>query len=265
MFSYSLRIEVYLWGQFIRLRIVWERASNLLRSLLNTAFFIILLKSSTRVILLSHLILFFGNGNIVILRDTKLSHSKIQDLVIAQNKRAIEDRKQILKEIIERNGGEVSIDVAVNLRSKGYLYIAGDIYKELLPYPSGDHKEIRHFEINFNTDPDADAKLEYLIAVSMTYIRPHYSNPNAMGFLFLVNNINDPKKCIIAFNGDQLLTSNELYISGEEHRNYDQIIVSNDGSILTSDFLRWSQSAKYLILSEKTFRDIYMLKMGLSI
>ena len=109
---------------------------------------------------------------------------KQQDIEFSTfNKGAITDRFQILKEMIQNNGNKVRIYLSANVGemtrdgvtiSYGYQYVYSTL-KPILP-PTTTPSEARHFVLDLSKDgngnyidPQAEMKLQYVVALSMSY------------------------------------------------------------------------------------------------
>lgn len=216
--------------------------------------------------------LFFGDR--LTYNDIRISYGDLE--IDRRNFPAIRARRDVLRSIIESNGGKVKIYVANNLGiDEGYQYIfSNQKYLDKIPFKETGEGEARHFTIDFTVengrpvDPLARAKLEFLISLSMCYSQPTGNRLHASDFLFIMKGFQSPyteESAICIFDRHGFFSPDEVYsTSSLRSDDYKQVILNsvvfngrNAPSIgLDKETGMWSNQ-RYLLVPHSRFYDIY--------
>jgi len=194
------------------------------------------------------------------------------------NKGAVTDRTHILKELIQKNGKKVKIYLGANVGevtrdgetfSTGYQYVYSTL-KPILP-PTTTPSEARHIVLDLSKDgngnyidPQAETKLQYVVALSMAYAPSTVHRKNTMDFMFVVKIYDDDityryEKAICVFDRNKFYKLDEIYSDKPPSKTYKQIILTAFESDLDWDALteEWSKNSRYMLVNYEEFFNIY--------
>jgi len=195
------------------------------------------------------------------------------------NKGAIDDKVQVLREIIEKNSGKVKIYLAPNVGEKlidgktlsyGYQY-AYSTLKKILP-PTTIASEARYIVIDLSKDSKGNyidsltkMKLQYVVALSMAYAPSQSNRKNTMDFMFIMKQYSEDityeyEKAICIFDRNKFYKLNEIYSVRQSDRLYKQITLTGfeDSLIWKTKWENdWSKNNRYMLVNYEQIFNIY--------
>jgi hypothetical protein len=201
------------------------------------------------------------------------------------NKGAIDDKVEILTQLIDSNGGKVKIYLAPNVGEKhiinedtgeitsvipyGYQY-AYSTFKEILPLAliGG---EARHIVIDLAKtqsgkyiDSLTQMKLEFVAALTLSYAPSQSNRKNTMDFLFIMKKYNEDityeyEKVICAFDRSKFYDLGEIYSPPTNDRLYKQIKITSFQKDLNWEKLSrvWNANKRYMLANYEQIYSIY--------
>jgi hypothetical protein len=201
------------------------------------------------------------------------------------NKGAIDDKIEILKQLIDSNGGKVKIYLAANVGEKhiidsetgeitsvipyGYQY-AYNTLKSILP-PASIGEEARHIVIDLAKtqngkyiDALAEMKLEFVAAVTLSYAPSQTLRKNTMDFLFVMKEYDEDitykyEKVICMFDRNKFYDLGEIYSTPSNDKLYKQITITTFENDLNWEKLTtvWGRNSRYMLVNYEQIYSIY--------
>lgn len=185
------------------------------------------------------------------------------------NKGAIDDRVQVLREIVEDNDGKVKIYIVPNVGENGYQY-ARHALQSIIPSDSSS-SDSGHIVIDLTKDgngnyidPQVEMRLRYVVALSLAYAPSWVSRKNTMDFMFIIKKHGDDidynyGAAICIFNRNKFYELDEIHSEAQDNPEYRQISLSTfeknyDWHKLTKE---WSQNDRYMLINHANIFKLY--------